>query len=75
MSYFYLIEVDPRSPLDMDIQCKIASSIHGQHKRGYRNYYRVTADDLSEAVGRLLINHQLLDQRKIYRQQEIEENE
>lgn len=63
MKYFYLIEVDPQSPLDMDIQCKLAAAIHG-HARGYRDYYRVTADNVPEAVGRILINDQLLVQRQ-----------
>lgn len=64
MSYFYLIEVDPQSPLDMDIQCKISGAIHGQGIRGYRDYYRVTADSVPEAVGRILINDRLLTQRQ-----------
>lgn len=63
MKYFYLIEVDPQSPLDMDIQCKLAAAVHG-HARGYRDYYRVTADSVPEAVGRILINDQLLVQRQ-----------
>lgn len=63
MKYFYLIEVDPQSPLDMDIQCKLAAAIHG-HARGYRDYYRVTADSVPEAVGRILINDRLLVQRQ-----------
>lgn len=63
MSYFYLIEVDPQSPLDMDIQCKLTAAVHGQ-ARGYRDYYRVTADSVPEAVGRILINDQLLVQRQ-----------
>lgn len=63
MKYFYLIEVDPQSPLDMDIQCKLAAAVHG-HARGYRDYYRVTADSVPEAVGRILINDRLLVQRQ-----------
>lgn len=63
MSYFYLIEVDPQSSLDMDIQCKLAAAVHGP-ARGYRDYYRVTADSVPEAVGRILINDRLLVQRQ-----------
>ncbi|CCI18535.1 hypothetical protein MICAF_40018 [Microcystis aeruginosa PCC 9807] len=64
MSYYYLIEVDPHSPLDMDIQRKVAAAVHGQGSRGYRDYYRVTADSVPEAVGRILINDRLLTQRQ-----------
>lgn len=61
-SYFYLIEVEQGSPLDMDIQCKIAAAVHGTDKRGYRNYFRVTAESIPEALGRILVNDRLLMQ-------------
>jgi len=58
-----LKEVDPQSPLDRDIQCKLADAVHG-HVRGYRDYYRITADSVPEAVGRILINDQMLVKRQ-----------
>ena len=64
MSYFYLIEVEPRSAFDMDIQSKISGAVYGQGERGYRDYYRVTADSIPEAVGRILINDRFLVQRQ-----------
>lgn len=59
MSYFYLIEVDPHSPLDKDIELDLARCILDP-KSGYRDYYRVTADSVTEAVDRILINNRLL---------------
>lgn len=64
MSYFYLIEVDSHSPLDKDIELDLARCILDPQGRGYRDYYRVTADSVPEAVGRILINDQLLVQRQ-----------
>ena len=69
MSYFYLIEVEPHSPLDMDIQCKLAAAVHG-HARGYRDYYRVMADSVPQAVGKILINERLLVHRHVDSNQE-----
>ena len=64
MSYFYLIEVDPHSPLDKDIELDLVQCILDPQGRGYRDYYRVTADSFPEAVGRILINDRLLVQRQ-----------
>lgn len=64
MSYFYLIEVDPQSPLDKDIELDLAQCILDTRGRGYRDYYRVTADSVPEAVRKILINDRLLVQRK-----------
>ena len=59
-SYFYLIEVEQCSPLDQDIQCKLAAAVHGQDKRGYQQYWRVSADNFGQAIAKLLINQDLL---------------
>ena len=61
-SYYYVIEVEQGSPLDQDIQCKLTAAIYGQDKRGYRDYFRVTASSIPEAVGRILVNQRLLNQ-------------
>jgi hypothetical protein len=60
MSYYYLIEVDPQSPLDMDIQCKISAAVNGEDKRGYQQYWRVSANNFGQAIAKLLINQDLL---------------
>lgn len=65
MNYYYLIEVNPQSPLDQDIQCKIAASIHGQDKRGYQQYWRVNADSFVQAIAKLLTNQDLLTSEQI----------
>jgi hypothetical protein len=65
VSYFYLIEVEPQSPLDLFLQCKISRAIHEQGVRGYRDYYRVMADSVPQAVGKILINDRLLVHRHV----------
>jgi hypothetical protein len=67
MSYYYLIEVDPHSNFDMDIQCKVAAAVHGQDKRGFQQYWRVDAKNFNQAIAKLLVNQELLTINEVRR--------
>jgi hypothetical protein len=67
MSYYYLIEVDPHSNFDQDIQCKVAAAVHGRDKRGFKQYWRVNADNFGQAIAKLLINQDVLTINEVRR--------